>query len=58
MGVGVCLMAPLTGYRRWFDPATQLRSNSWTLMTGSLGMLSSTLPVQWLEVVRRISTAR
>ena len=50
MGVGVaaCLMAPLTGYRRWFDPGTQLRANSWMLMTGSLGMLASTLPVQWL----------
>ncbi|MDB5966793.1 MAG: transporter [Polaromonas sp.] len=48
MGVGACLMAPLTGYRRWFDAATQLRANSWMLMSGSLGMLSSTLPVQWL----------
>ncbi len=48
MGVGACLMAPLTGYRRWFSAATQLRANSWMLMTGSLGMLSSTLPVQWL----------
>ena len=48
MGVGACLMAPLTGYRRWFDASTLLRANSWMLMTGSLGMLSSTLPVQWL----------
>ena len=48
MGVGACLMAPLTGFRRWFDPATLLRANSWMLMTGSLGMLASTLPVQWL----------
>jgi MFS family permease len=48
MGVGACLMAPMTGYRRWFDAVTQLRANSWMLMTGSLGMLSSTLPVQWL----------
>jgi len=48
MGVGACLMAALTGYRRWFDPATLLRANSWMLMTGSLGMLTSTLPVQWL----------
>ena len=48
MGVGACLMAPLTGYRRWFDAVSQLRANSWMLMTGSLGMLSSTLPVQWL----------
>ena len=48
MGVGACLMAPLTGFRRWFDAATMLRANSWMLMTGSLGMLASTLPVQWL----------
>jgi MFS family permease len=47
-GVSACLMAPLTGYRRWFDAATLLRANSWMLMTGSLGMLASTLPVQWL----------
>jgi MFS family permease len=48
MGVSACLMAPLTGYRRWYEPATVLRANSWMLMTGSLGMLASTLPVQWL----------
>ncbi len=48
MGVSACLMAPLTGYRRWFDANTQLRANSWMLMTGSLGMLAATLPVQWL----------
>jgi MFS family permease len=48
MGVSACLMAPLTGYRRWFDANTQLRTNSWMLMTGSLGMLAATLPVQWL----------
>ena len=48
MGVGACLMAALTGYRRWFDTSTLLRANSWMLMTGSLGMLASTLPVQWL----------
>ena len=48
MGVSACLMAPLTGYRRWFQPQTQLRTNSWMLMTGSLGMVASTLPVQWL----------
>jgi predicted MFS family arabinose efflux permease len=48
VGVSACLMAPLTGYRRWFTPAVQLRTNSWMLMTGSFGMLASTLPVQWL----------
>lgn len=48
VGVSACLMAPLTGYRRWLTPAAQLRANSWMLMTGSLGMVASTLPVQWL----------
>jgi predicted MFS family arabinose efflux permease len=47
-GVSACLMAPLTGFRRWARPELQLRLNSWMLMTGSLGMLASTLPVQWL----------
>lgn len=47
-GVSACLMAPLTGYRRWFEPTAQMRANSWMLMTGSLGMVASTLPVQWL----------
>ncbi len=47
-GVSACLMAPLTGYRRWLDAGTQLRANSWMLMTGSLGMVASTLPVQCL----------
>lgn len=51
IGVSACLMAPLTGYRRWFEPGTQLRTNSWMLMTGSLGMVASTLPVQWLMPV-------
>jgi len=47
-GVAACLMAPLTCYRRLFSHVAQLRANSWMLMTGSLGMLASTLPVQWL----------
>jgi MFS family permease len=48
VGVSACLMAPLTAYRRWLKPDTQLRANSWMLMTGSLGMVAATLPVQWL----------
>jgi len=48
MGVSACLMAPLTGYRRWFTPLAQMRANSWMLMTGSFGMVAATLPVQWL----------
>jgi MFS family permease len=47
-GVSACLMAPLTAYRRWFKSEAQLRANSWMLMTGSLGMVAATLPVQWL----------
>jgi MFS family permease len=48
VGVSACLMAPLTGYRRWFEANTQMRANSWMLMTGSMGMVISTLPVQWV----------
>ena len=51
VGLGATLMAPLTGFRRWLGPAAQLRANSWMLMTGSFGMLASTLPVQWLMPV-------
>jgi MFS family permease len=47
-GVAACLMAPLTLFRRRLDAVWQLRTNSWMLMSGSLGMLASTLPVQWL----------
>ena len=47
IGVSACLMAPLTGYRTWFEPQTQLRSNSWMLMAGSFGLLFATVPVQW-----------
>jgi MFS family permease len=47
-GVSACLMAPLTGYRRWLPPSSQIRANSWMLMSGSMGMVASTLPVQWL----------
>ncbi len=48
IGVSACLMAPLTGYRRWYAAASQMRANSWMLMTGAMGMVASTLPVQWL----------
>lgn len=50
IGVGVAagLMAPLTTFRLRFDTQAQLRANSWMLMSGSLGMVASTLPVQWL----------
>ncbi len=48
VGVAACLMAPMTLFRRSFSPVAQMRANSWMLMTGSLGMVASTLPVQWL----------
>lgn len=47
-GLSACLMAPLTAFRRSLTPVAQLRANSWMLMSGSLGMVASTLPVQWL----------
>ena len=47
MGVGDCLMGPLTAYRLWFQDETQQRANSWMLMVGAIGMLSSSLPVQY-----------
>ena len=40
-------MGPLTAYRVWFQDETQQRVNSWMLMTGAIGMLSSSLPVQF-----------
>ncbi len=48
IGVGACLMGPLTAYRVWYQDETQQRSNSWMLMIGAIGMLSSSLPVQYL----------
>jgi predicted MFS family arabinose efflux permease len=48
VGVSACLMAPMTAFRRRFDIRTQLRANAWMLMSGSLGMVAATLPVQWL----------
>jgi predicted MFS family arabinose efflux permease len=48
VGVSACLMAPMTTFRRRFGDTAQMRANAWMLMTGSLGMVASTLPVQWL----------
>ena len=48
VGVGACLMGPLTAYRIWYQDQTQQRANSWMLMVGAIGMLSSSLPVQYL----------
>ena len=48
LGVSASLMAPLAAFVRLYDRPLQLRLNSWMLMTGSLGMVASTLPVQAL----------
>lgn len=48
VGVSACLMAPMTTFRHRFTPVAQMRANAWMLMTGSLGMVASTLPVRWL----------
>ncbi len=47
VGVASCLMAPYTGFRRWFSPSLNARVSSWMLTCGSIGMIVSTLPVQW-----------
>ena len=47
IGVGACLMGPLTAYRIWYQDETQQRANSWMLMVGAIGMLSSSVPVQF-----------
>ena len=50
MGVGLSagLMAALTSFRHAYSPEAQFRASSWMLMTGSLGMLMSTIPVHAL----------
>ncbi|TMQ07501.1 MAG: MFS transporter [Deltaproteobacteria bacterium] len=47
IGVSACLMAPLAGYRSWLAPHLQIRASSWMLMSGSVGLVAATLPVQW-----------
>lgn len=48
IGVSACLIAPLTAARIWLPKDEQQSVNSWMLMAGSLGLIASTLPVQWL----------
>lgn len=48
LGVSASLMAPLAAFVRLYEQPLQLRLNSWMLMSGSLGMVASTLPVQAL----------
>jgi predicted MFS family arabinose efflux permease len=48
IGVSACLIAPLTAARLWLAKSAQQSVNAWMLMTGSLGLLVATLPVQWV----------
>ena len=48
LGVSASLMAPLAAFARRYETPLQLRLNLWMLMSGSLGMVASTLPVQAL----------
>jgi len=48
IGLSASLMAPMAVFVRWLPGPLQLRLNSWMLMSGSLGMVTSTLPVQAL----------
>ena len=52
VGVSASLMAPMTTFRHRFDDLGRMRANSWMPMTGSMGMVASTLPGQWLLPVR------
>jgi MFS family permease len=45
-GVSACLIAPLTAARLWSSPGDQQRINAWMLMSGALGLVLGTLPVE------------
>ena len=45
VGVSACLMAPFKAYRSWFAPERQSQLASWMLVFGSVGALSTTVPV-------------
>jgi MFS family permease len=44
-GVSAALMAALTAFRQWFEPAQQTRLAAWMLMAGTTGVLTTTVPV-------------
>jgi predicted MFS family arabinose efflux permease len=50
IGAGVCgcLMAAFKGFRDWFDPSLQSRLAAYMLVAGTCGVLTTTVPVQWL----------
>jgi len=45
LGMSAGLMASLTAFRQWFDPALQTRLAAWMLMAGTAGVLTATVPV-------------
>jgi predicted MFS family arabinose efflux permease len=47
-GVCACLMAAFKGFREWFEPNMQSRLAAWMLVAGTSGVLTTTVPVQWL----------
>jgi nitrate/nitrite transporter NarK len=46
-GMAGALMASLTAYRQWFPPERQTQLAAWMLMSGTLGVLTMTVPVYW-----------
>ncbi len=50
IGIGVCgcFMASLVGFRRWFAPGMQASLAAYMLVAGTLGVLTTTVPVQWV----------
>ena len=46
-GVSAALMASLTAFRQWFDPQRQTRLAAWTMVSGTAGVLTATVPVYW-----------
>lgn len=45
VGVSSCLMAAMKAYRSWYAPEQQSQLASWMLVFGTLGALSTTVPV-------------
>ncbi|UCE32653.1 MAG: MFS transporter [Burkholderiales bacterium] len=48
LGVSACLMASMKAYRHWFAAERQGQLASWMLVAGTVGVLSTTVPVQRL----------
>ena len=46
-GMAGALMASLTAYRQWFPAGRQTQLAAWMLMSGTLGVLTMTVPVYW-----------